>query len=173
MRLSCCVASGRRQGSFDCHPGICTAGNVLGNMHVSQIVGAVQAGTAIILYDGVCNLCSGAVRFIVKRDPGGYFRFAQLQSERSHRLLEQHGLAADERTTIVLIEGAAAFSQSEAVLRIARRLRPPWLALVCLRVFPRWVRDAVYALVSRHRYRWFGRKAVCELPPENLCSRFL
>lgn len=134
---------------------------------------AAGKDTAIVLYDGVCNLCSGTIRFIFNRDPAGHFRFGQLQSDLGRRYTTQHGLPPDTQTTIVLIEGGTAYTQSEAFLRIVRRLRFPWPALACLRLVPRRVRDAVYAWVSRHRYQWFGQKTACELPPPALRSRFL
>lgn len=129
--------------------------------------------TGIVLFDGVCNLCSGTVRFIFKRDSTGHFRFGQLQSDVGQLLLQQHRLPTNDGTTVVLIEGTAVYTQSEAFLHIVRRLRPPWPALVMLRIFPRRLRDAVYGFVARHRYQWFGRKTACELPPAELRARFL
>ncbi|MCX7007873.1 MAG: thiol-disulfide oxidoreductase DCC family protein [Kiritimatiellaeota bacterium] len=141
-------------------------------MNATSQASALQNG-AIVLYDGVCNLCSGWVRFIFKRDRAGYFRFGQLQSEQGRSILEQYGLPAEQLTTIVLVEGETVFMQSDAFLRIVQHLRFPWPALVCLLIFPRRLRDAVYGFIARHRYRWFGQKDTCELPPPELRSRFL
>ena len=129
-------------------------------------------GTAIVLYDGVCNLCSATVRFVAKRDPAGYFKFAALQSEKGRTLRRQYGGAGDV-TTIVLIEGGRVLTRSDAFLRIVKHLRGPWPAVAVFRVVPRALRDGVYDFVARHRYRWFGRKDVCDLPSADLQSRFL
>ncbi|MGO4271165.1 thiol-disulfide oxidoreductase DCC family protein, partial [Paenibacillus sp. TAF58] len=81
---------------------------------------------AIVMFDGVCNLCSGAVQFILRNDPKGIFRFASLQSDSGQKLLEQHNLPMDIISTIVLIEGGRSYTRSTAALRIARRLRGAW-----------------------------------------------
>ena len=128
---------------------------------------------AVILYDGVCNLCSGTVRFIAKRDPSAYFQFAALQSDKGREALTRYTLPADEMKTIVLIEKHRAFTRSAAVLRIARGLHRAWPLLTLLLIVPRPLRDACYGFVAARRYRWFGAKPACELPPESLKPRFL
>ena len=132
-----------------------------------------EVGHAIVLFDGVCNLCSGTVRFIAARDPGEYFLFAALQSDKGQELLARHGVPAAELKTIVLIERGEAFARSDAVLRIARHLHRAWPLLALLRVVPRPLRDACYGFVAAHRYRWFGKKDACELPSKELRARFL
>jgi predicted DCC family thiol-disulfide oxidoreductase YuxK len=128
---------------------------------------------AIVLYDGVCNLCSGTVRFIVKRDPARRFRFAALQSEAGRALLARYGLSADGTASIVLIQNGRAFQKSGAVLRILQQLHGPWALMGALRLVPRVIRDACYDMVAGRRYRWFGRKAACEVPTEDMRDRFL
>ena len=131
------------------------------------------SGDAIILFDGVCNLCSGAVKFVLKRDRKKWFRFAALQSETGRQLLEFHGLPRDSMETIVLIEGNACFTKSTAVLRIAQHLGGLWPLLAVFRIVPRFVRDAVYDFVARHRYKWFGKKPSCMIPSPEEAARFL
>lgn len=129
---------------------------------------------AIVLFDGVCNLCHGAVRFILKRDGNGHFRFASLQSETGHALLARHFAdPGDIPDSMVLIEQGKAHVASDAVLRILPRLGPGWRLLSPLRLVPRVLRDAVYRLVARHRYRLFGRQDQCLIPTPDLQSRFL
>jgi predicted DCC family thiol-disulfide oxidoreductase YuxK len=129
---------------------------------------------AVILYDGVCHLCQGSVRFIARRDRRGYFRFGALQSARGRTLAATAGLPpADPPTSIVLIEGDRAYTRSTAALRIARRLRFPWTLLGAGLLVPRPIRDAVYDWIARRRYRWFGRSDACELPPLEWRERFL
>lgn len=132
------------------------------------------AGKGVVLFDGVCNLCNGAVNFIITRDPQARFRFAALQSPVGAALLADHGLAVHgEPDTLYLVEGGLLYARSTAALRIARRLRGAWPLLALLLVVPRPVRDAVYSWVARHRYRWFGRADTCRVPTPELKARFL
>ncbi|MRN51786.1 thiol-disulfide oxidoreductase DCC family protein [Paenibacillus monticola] len=130
-------------------------------------------GKSIVLIDGVCHLCQGLVRFIIPRDPKGQFMFAPLQSEISQRLLDAGGLKSGQLSTVVLLEKGVYYTESAAVLRIARRLRFPYPAAYVFILVPRPLRNALYRLVARNRYRWFGRDEQCLLPtPENR-RRFL
>jgi predicted DCC family thiol-disulfide oxidoreductase YuxK len=123
----------------------------------------------IVLFDGVCNLCNGAVQFILARDPAGRFRFASLQSNAARRLLK--GDAPPE--TIVLIDAGKTYTRSAAALRIARGLRFPWPLLYAFVAVPRPLRDLAYRWVARHRYRWFGKRESCPLPTPQTRYRFL
>jgi predicted DCC family thiol-disulfide oxidoreductase YuxK len=127
----------------------------------------------IVLFDGYCNFCSGAVRFILRRDPRGNLRFAPLTSPLAARLLAGQGMAGPLEDTIFLVDGGRVYGRSEAALRIAARLRPPWSLARLLRVVPRGLRDWAYDLFARHRYRWFGRRETCMLPTPEERSRFL
>ena len=128
---------------------------------------------AVVLFDGVCNLCNGAVNFIIDRDPDAYFRFAPLQSDVAQRLLTETDAADATLDTIVLVEDGTAYVRSTAALRIARRLSGPWPLLYAFLVVPRPLRDAVYDWIAEHRYRWFGRREECRLPTPDLKDRFL
>lgn len=127
----------------------------------------------IVLFDGVCNLCAWSVQFIIRRDPRGQFRFAALQSEVAQRLLAERGLAGPGLDSVVLIEGARAYTRSGAALRIARRLAGLWPALAALLLVPRPLRDWAYGVVARNRYHWFGQQTECWLPTPELRRRFL
>lgn len=135
--------------------------------------GALAAGRPIVLFDGVCNLCNGAVQFIVRRDPKAAFRFAALQSEAGAEVLCSLGEPADDLATMVLVENGRAYKRSSAALRIARRLRFPWPILVVFLAVPPFLRDAVYAWIARNRYRWFGKQDACLVPTAELRERFL
>ncbi len=128
---------------------------------------------SIVLYDGVCNVCSGSVRFILPRDRKAVFRFASLQSSTAERLLTACGRAPGTLDSLVLIERGGCYERSEAALRIAGRLSFPWKLAAGLRVIPRPIRDAFYNWFAARRYRWFGRKDVCDLPPPEWRARFL
>ena len=142
----------------------------------------MSAGTSdveqatIILFDGACNLCSGAVRFVIARDPHAQCRFASLQSDAARAACAKVGYdlpASATPSTIVVIEGGRALERSDAVLAIARRMRFPWPVLGVFGVLPRGLRDVLYGFVARHRYRWFGRSDACMAPTSELRGRFL
>ncbi|NVO32747.1 thiol-disulfide oxidoreductase DCC family protein [Hymenobacter lapidiphilus] len=129
----------------------------------------------VILFDGVCNLCNGFVQFIIRHDAAGQFRFAALQSAAGQELLRAHQLPApSEPDSVVLLADGQAYTHSAAALGIVARLGGRWAGLAragCW--FPRPLRDAVYRLIARNRYRWFGRQESCWLPTLELQSRFL
>ncbi len=128
----------------------------------------------ILLFDGVCNLCEGAVRFAITRDPAARLRFAPLQSELGRALLLQHGYDPAAIDAVVLVDAAGAHDRSTAALRLAGHLRAPWSWLgPPLLLLPKRLRDGVYDFVARHRYRWFGRRDACLVPTPELRARFL
>jgi predicted DCC family thiol-disulfide oxidoreductase YuxK len=127
---------------------------------------------SIVLFDGVCNLCNGLVRFVYANDPAGRFRFVPLQSRRAAELLAPTGgPPADE--SVVLLDYGRRFERSDAALHLALGLRAPWPLAFAGILVPRPARDAVYRWIARNRYRWFGRKDACPLPPPGLRERFL
>jgi predicted DCC family thiol-disulfide oxidoreductase YuxK len=132
---------------------------------------------AIVLFDGVCNLCDHTVQFLLDRDPEGRFVFASLQSAEGKRVLAAAGHAplheGADPDSIVLVEGGKAYERSTAALRIARRLGFPWKALAVFLVFPALLRDLVYNLIAKNRYRWFGRHDSCRVPTPESRARFL
>ena len=128
---------------------------------------------ATILFDGVCNLCSGFVRFVVARDPHARFRFAALSSTAAQSLLRECGVTAPIPDTMVLVENGKVYFRSDAPLRIARGLTLPWPLASAFLVVPRFIRDTVYDFVAARRYRWFGRRQVCMVPTPELRGRFL
>ena len=129
----------------------------------------MKAESNVVLFDGVCNLCNGFVRFILERDRGGRFRFASLQSDAARRLLGGDPPAE----TMILMEGGKTYRKSAGALRIVRRLRFPWPLLYALVAVPHPLRDLVYDWVAGHRYAWFGRRESCLLPAPELRGRFL
>jgi predicted DCC family thiol-disulfide oxidoreductase YuxK len=127
----------------------------------------------IILFDGVCNLCTGSVRFVIERDPDAVFRFSSLQSEVGRKIAERHGLDAQQLNTMILIDEDKAFVRSEAALRIARYLHGPWRRAAKLLIIPRVLRDPFYRLIASQRYRIFGKHDSCWFPTDELSRRFL
>jgi predicted DCC family thiol-disulfide oxidoreductase YuxK len=137
------------------------------------MISAEDAPHPIVLFDGVCNLCNGSVQFILKRDPQARFRFASLQSEAGGSLMRHHGLDPEALSSVVVIDDGRVWRESSAALRIARHLPGGWKLLRILTVIPRPLRDGVYRLIARNRYRWFGKTETCWLPTPELRGRFL
>ena len=129
--------------------------------------------SSTILFDGVCNLCNGFVRFVIDRDPAARFRFAALTSPAAARVLRQAGVTAPLPDSMILVEGGRAYFRSDAPLRIARGLRFPWPLLYAFAVVPRFFRDRVYDVIAGRRYRWFGRRETCMVPTPEVRTRFL
>jgi len=134
---------------------------------------AEPASHPVVLFDGVCLLCAGAVRFIVRHDSAQRFRFAPLQSAAAARLLRSRGATGTLPDSLVLVDEDGVHVRSAAALRIARHLTFPWHLTWALRAVPRPLRDWAYDLVARHRYRWFGRQEACLVPTPELAARFL
>ncbi|MBI3943231.1 MAG: thiol-disulfide oxidoreductase DCC family protein [Chloroflexi bacterium] len=127
----------------------------------------------MILFDGICNLCTRSVQFILKRDPRSYFRFASLQSPAGQRLLQAYGLPPNLVESVILIEHNRVYGRSDAALRIASHLSGGWPLLRVLLIVPRPIRDAVYSWIANRRYRWFGTAETCLVPSPNMRARFL
>lgn len=125
-----------------------------------------------MLFDGTCNLCNGAVQFIIDHERAPTLKFASLQSEAASELLGAP-LGPGDPETVMLVEDGRTYTHSTAALRVARHLRAPWRWLVVFVVVPRFVRDAVYRWIARHRYRWFGKSETCRVPTPELRARFL
>ncbi|PLX19829.1 MAG: hypothetical protein C0597_04880 [Marinilabiliales bacterium] len=137
--------------------------------HTNQIL----ESKGIVLFDGYCNLCSWSVQFIIKRDRKDYFRFASLQSNIGQDLLKQFNLPADLEQSVVLLENSSIFLKSDAVLGIVRKLKRSWNYLYYLIYFPKFLRDAIYDLIARNRFSWFGKKDNCFLPEKDISYKFL
>lgn len=127
----------------------------------------------IIVFDGMCNLCSGAVQFIIKRDPGMHYKFASLQSGYGQRILKQLDLSPTELHSIILLRGEKCLQRSDAALEIAKNLSGGWPLFYGFKMIPRFIRDGVYDLIARNRYSWFGKKNACWMPTPELMARFV
>ena len=127
----------------------------------------------LLLFDGECNLCSRLVQFILRHDHNALFRFAALRSGTGRHILHEHGLHAPEFNSIVYLRNGRLLTRSTAVLHVARDLGGGWSAAYVLLLLPLFLRDAVYNLVARRRYRWFGRSPACMVPAGEYQNRFL
>lgn len=128
----------------------------------------------IILFDGVCHLCVGSVQFIIKRDPTGKFKFTSLQSEAGKQYLQKYKLENELDTFIFLdVENEKVYTKSTAALRVCKELSSWARILYPLLIVPRPIRDFVYTLIAKNRYKWFGRKESCMIPTPSLKKRFI
>ena len=127
----------------------------------------------IILFDGVCNLCNGAVQFVIKHDPAGKFLFASLQSAAGQKLLQQFNIPSDNFSSFVLLQSGNVFIQSTGALKVAKQLNGGWKLLYGFIIIPSFIRNAVYRLIATNRYKWFGKREICMIPTPALQNRFL
>jgi predicted DCC family thiol-disulfide oxidoreductase YuxK len=127
----------------------------------------------VIFFDGVCNLCNGFVQFTIKRDKKSHFKFASLQSETAKKMLPENFFADQKLSSVVLLEDGKFFSKSTAALHILRGLDGPLKLLYAFIIVPPVVRNLVYDVIARYRYRWFGKRESCMIPTPELKNRFL
>lgn len=128
--------------------------------------------SSIVLFDGVCNFCNGAVNFIIRHDKHRRFSFAALQSETGQRLRAEHAIGG-EIDSIILIEDGRAYLHSTAGLRVARGLGGVWAVAYGLIIVPPIIRDFAYKTFAKYRYRLFGKKDVCMMPTPDIRERFI
>jgi predicted DCC family thiol-disulfide oxidoreductase YuxK len=127
----------------------------------------------VILFDGVCNLCNGAINFVLRHDKKGIFRFASIQSEAGQQLLAANGIDASELNSFFLVEKGKVYKKSAAALRVVNYFAWYWKELQILIIVPYFLRDAIYDFVAANRYKWFGKSDQCMVPTPDLQKRFL
>ena len=127
----------------------------------------------IVVFDGQCLLCNAWVRFLLRHDQRGVFRFAAIQGRTGQALLQQAGLQLEGLQTLLLVDGVKSWQHTAAIMRILHHLGWPWRAACVGWLVPAVLRDALYRLVARHRYRIFGRTETCMVPPPDVAARFL
>ena len=128
----------------------------------------------IILFDGVCNLCNGAIQFIIKHDKQDVFRYAPLQSDLGKKLISQRNIDSSSIDSIILIEhGVAFYIKSDAALEIGKQLKGYKTISSVLQWIPVSIRNIVYDFIARNRYKWYGKKEQCMIPTPELKAKFL
>lgn len=126
----------------------------------------------VILFDGVCNLCSNAVQFVIKRDKKSAFRFSSLQSAFGQNLLKHYNLPNAGFDSLILFENEKIYTKSTAALMVAKRLSGAWPLLYFFIIVPPFIRNTIYDMVAQNRYKWFGKKETCWVPSRQLKIRF-
>ncbi|AFK02269.1 thiol-disulfide oxidoreductase DCC [Emticicia oligotrophica DSM 17448] len=126
-----------------------------------------------ILFDGVCNFCNASINFVIDRDSKGIFKFAALQSEVGQEILRKFSLKTQDFDSIIAIDGDNVFQKSDAALEIARRMDGLWKLCYVFKVIPSFLRNPIYDLIARNRYKIFGKTEACRIPTPELKARFL
>jgi predicted DCC family thiol-disulfide oxidoreductase YuxK len=134
----------------------------------------VAETSPVIVFDGVCLLCSRWVDFILRHDRARRFQLAAMQGTHGRRLLSEHGLSPYDPLSFLLVQDGRGYTDTDAIIRVLQGLGRPWKVVAgLLRVVPGFLRDPAYRWVARHRYRLFGRREMCRLPDAAHASRFL
>ena len=132
-----------------------------------------QIADRLVLFDGLCKLCNGWVRFLLKYDRAAVFTLGTMQSDKGQEILQQLGFSTRNFSTVIYIENGKIYTRSDAVIAILRRLPRPWRYLRWLTFVPRGLRDWCYERIAQNRYRLFGRYDSCPLPTAAQQKRFL
>ena len=127
----------------------------------------------LIVFDGLCVLCSGNARFVLRHDRRRHFNLTTAQGPLGAALYRHYGLPTDDYETMLVIDGGRLFTESDGAIAIARGLGWRWRAAAAARIVPRPIRNALYRLIARNRYRLFGRREVCWTPSPGEADRML
>jgi predicted DCC family thiol-disulfide oxidoreductase YuxK len=133
----------------------------------------MNEGKKIVLFDGVCNLCSSSVQFILKRDKKNQFLFGSLQGKAGQEYLKKFNLPADTFNSFMLVESDKLYTHSSGALRMLKYLGNGWQLLYAFIIVPKFIRDGVYNIIAKNRYKWFGKKEECWIPSAELKAKFL
>jgi len=131
-----------------------------------------QISHPVILFDGVCNLCSGSVQFIIRHDKKKLFRFASLQSPFGQAVMQQFSLPVTELNSFILLENNRIYTKSTGALRVAKELDGLYKLLYAFIAVPPFIRNGIYNYIAKRRYQWLGKKEACWIPTTELQSLF-
>lgn len=127
----------------------------------------------VILFDGVCNFCNHWVNFAIRRDRRKKLLFTSLQGESAEKLLPAHGINPTSLSSVILIDKGKVYTQSSAAIRICKYLDGGWKLFYGLMIIPKFLRDGLYNIIARNRYKWFGKQDSCMVPAPEMRARFL
>ena len=127
---------------------------------------------SVIFFDGLCNLCNGAVQFVIERDDNNKFHFASLQSEFAKTELVNFDIDINQMSSLILLENGKLYQRSTAALRVAKKLNALWSLLYVFIIVPPFIRNGVYNYIAKNRYKWFGKKESCWVPTAELKDKF-
>ncbi len=127
----------------------------------------------VILFDGVCNFCNYWVNFAIRHDRKNKLKFTPLQGETAKQLLPQFHINPTSLSSVIFIDDGKAYTQSSAAIQICKHLNGGWKLFYGLIIIPKFIRDFLYNIIARNRYKWFGKKESCMIPTPELKGRFL
>jgi predicted DCC family thiol-disulfide oxidoreductase YuxK len=129
---------------------------------------------SILVFDGVCVLCSRWIGFVLRHDRKVHYQFAAMQTSTGRTLLIEHGISPDDPLSFLLIENGRGYTDTDAIVRVLHSFGGPWIvAAAMVRALPRIIRDPLYRWLARNRYRLFGRREQCLVPTAEIAHRFL
>ncbi|RNL54631.1 thiol-disulfide oxidoreductase DCC family protein [Pedobacter jejuensis] len=126
----------------------------------------------VIFFDGICNLCNTSVQFAVKHDKKNIFKFTALQGEYAKTILPKFNIDSTKLNSILLVDGEKVYTKSSAALRVAKKLNGLLPLLYTFIIIPKFIRDWVYDIVAKNRYKWFGKQESCWMPTPELKNKF-
>ena len=118
----------------------------------------------VVVFDGLCHVCSGGVRFVLRHPVDPPFEMVPMQSDRGRRLLAAHGIEPEDPTTFLVLDGGRAMTESDGCIHVATQLGGAWRLAAVVRIVPKPLRDRLYRVLARNRYNWFGKRDVCYSP---------
>lgn len=127
----------------------------------------------IVVFDAQCLLCNSWVQFLLRHDKRGIFQFAAIQGQVGGKLLADAGLKIEGLQTLLLVDGQQSWQHTDAILRVLQALGWPWRLAGVARLIPAPLRDALYRMIARNRYQWFGKSERCLMPDPAVAARFL
>lgn len=127
----------------------------------------------VVLFDGVCNFCNSSVNFIIRHDKKDYFRFTPLQSEIGMKISEKYNLDSGNLKSVILVDKGKIYTKTTAALRIAKQLSGAWPVLYVFIIVPPPIRDVVYNIIAKYRYKWWGEREACMIPTQEIRKKFL
>jgi predicted DCC family thiol-disulfide oxidoreductase YuxK len=133
---------------------------------------AADLPDGLLLFDGYCHVCSGTVRFFLIHDRASVFTYVPCQSPWGDELMARFGIDRDFAETFAFVDKGRMLFKSDAGIAALRRL-PFWRWVGIARFVPRFIRDTIYDLLARNRYKWFGKRDVCMALPPGMRGRFL
>jgi predicted DCC family thiol-disulfide oxidoreductase YuxK len=135
---------------------------------------SLENSNEIVLFDGVCNFCNRSVQFVIRKEKKPELKFASLQSETGKRLLKKCNVEQGNDGSIVYLHNGKAYTKTSAVLRLTTKFKGIWPIFSFFLIFPPFLRDWVYVIIAKNRYKWWGKTESCQIPPSpELRQRFI
>lgn len=127
----------------------------------------------VVFFDGVCNLCNGAVQQLIELDRNNVLKFSSLQSDLGQKVLAENQMSTQEFESILYLKDGELYQQSDAVIEILQDLGKQWRWLHIIKIIPTFIRNKMYQIIAKNRYQWFGKQESCWLPTPELRQKFI